>query len=56
MAEERRATNDGEGGGEGDPHREGAEEPARGTSENGEPDPDVEGPTPDSEREERADE
>ncbi len=35
----------------GDPHRAGDEEPPPGTSEDGEPDPDVEGPTPDSERE-----
>jgi hypothetical protein len=36
----------------GDPHRSGHEEPQRGTTGNDdEPDPDVEGPTPDSERE-----
>ena len=35
----------------GDPHRAGDDEPPPGTSEDGEPDPDVEGPTPDSERE-----
>jgi hypothetical protein len=33
-----------------EPHRKGEEEPPRGTTGNGEPDPDVEGPTPDSER------
>lgn len=35
----------------GDPHRAGDEEPPPGASQGGEPDPDVEGPTPDSERE-----
>jgi hypothetical protein len=39
----------------GDPHREGQEEPPGRTTENGEPDPDVEGPTPDSEREQKDD-